>query len=81
LRCTIKGGNPSGHAEALVGRAYDYLGTISFSPSGRYYCSELAVAVYNCWHDPSEAFPKVIKPGELYLYGAILYDSKPRSEW
>jgi hypothetical protein len=69
------------NAGALVGRSYDFLGTIGFSSSRRYYCSELAVTVYKRWHELSEVFPRVIKPGELYLYGAILYDSKPRSEW
>lgn len=67
-------------AKRLVGRDYDFLGTIGFSYPDRYYCSELAVVVYQQWHSPIEKFPRVIKPGELYLFGEILYDSLPRDE-
>lgn len=67
-------------AEQLVGKNYDFLGTIGFNYPNKYYCSELAVEIYKDWHRPIEKFPKVIKPGELYLYGKILYDSLPREE-
>lgn len=65
-------------ARDLVGKGYDFLGTIGFNSPRRYYCSELAVDIYKDWHDPSEKLPVVIKPGELYLWGKILYDSQPR---
>lgn len=67
-------------AEALVGRDYDFLGTIGFNQPNRYYCSELALHVYRPWWRGAERFPKVIKPGELYLFGTILYDSLDREE-
>lgn len=67
-------------AMRLVGSDYDFLGTIGFNFPSRYYCSELVVFVYRQWHSPKEKFPKVIKPGGLYLYGEILYDSLPRDE-
>ncbi|MFW2368911.1 MAG: YiiX/YebB-like N1pC/P60 family cysteine hydrolase [Desulforhopalus sp.] len=67
-------------AMRLVGSDYDFLGTIGFNFPSRYYCSELVVFAYRQWHSPKEKFPKVIKPGELYLYGEILYDSLPRDE-
>jgi len=68
------------NAEKLVGSDYDYLGTIGFSFPSKYYCSELAVTIYKPWFRNKENFPEVIKPGELYLYGSVLYDSLPRDE-
>lgn len=66
-------------ARDLVGKDYDFLGTIGFNNPHRYYCSELAVEIYKDWRDESERIPLVIKPGELYLWGDMLYDSKPRN--
>lgn len=68
------------NAYNLVGKDYDYLGTLGFNFPNKYYCSELAVNIYKEWHNPKLEFPAVIKPGELYLYGKILYDSLPRLE-
>ncbi len=68
------------NAEQLVGKNYDFLGTIGFNSPDRYFCSELAVAVYKEWHRPVERFPDVVKPSDLYLYGNVLYDSFPRDE-
>lgn len=67
-------------AEALVGKGYDFLGVAGVNDPGRYYCSELAVVVYRPWYSGRERFPRVIKPGELYLYGQVLYDSLERAE-
>ena len=64
----------------LIGRDYDFLGTIGFNIEDKYYCSELAVYIYRDWQKPGEKLPKIIKPGELYLFGEILYDSLPRDE-
>jgi len=68
------------NAQKLVGESYDFLGTIGFNYPQKYYCSELAISIYKEWFNPSEKFPQIIKPGELYLYGKILYDSLPRDE-
>jgi len=68
------------NAKKLVGKKYDFLGIIGFNFPDKYYCSELAIYMYKQWHNPQEKFPVVIKPGELYLYGKILYDSLPREE-
>lgn len=68
------------NAKKLVGKNYDFLGTIGFNNPNRYYCSELAVSIYKEWHRPVEKFPDVIKPSDLYLYGNVLYDSLPRDE-
>jgi uncharacterized protein YycO len=68
------------NAQRLVGKEYDFLGTVGFNFPERYYCSELAVRVYSDWFSGKERFPGVIKPGELYLYGRVMYDSLPRDE-
>lgn len=68
------------NALKLVGKKYDFLGTIGFNFPNKYYCSELAINIYNKWHTGKEKFPAVIKPGELYLYGSVIYDSLPRDE-
>lgn len=67
-------------ATKLVGKSYDFLGTVGVNFSDKYYCSEVAVSIYKKWHRPVEKFPLVIKPSELYLYGEVLYDSLPRDE-
>lgn len=67
-------------AEKLVGKNYDFLGTIGFNYPTKYYCSELAISIYQQWYTTREKFPSIIKPGELYLYGKIVYDSLPRDE-
>ncbi len=66
-------------ARSLIGKSYDFLGTIGFNFPSRYYCSELATDIYKEWHGKSEHLPNVITPGELYLWGTILYDSQPRN--
>ncbi len=68
------------NAKNLVGSNYDFLGTVGFNFPHQYYCSELAIHIYEKWYSGKEIFPTVIKPGELYLYGKILYDSLPRDE-
>ena len=68
------------HARSLVGSSYDFLGTVGFDYPDKYYCSELAIAIYEPWYGEREKFPGVIKPGELYLYGRVVYDSRPRDE-
>lgn len=67
-------------ARQLIGKKYDYLGTIGFSHPDKYYCSELVIYIYKKWFKKKEKFPAIIKPGELYLFGQILYDSLPRDE-
>jgi hypothetical protein len=67
-------------ARELIGKRYDYLGTIGFDSPSRFYCSELAVQIYRPWHTSADRLPDVIKPGELYLWGKILYDSLPRGQ-
>jgi len=67
-------------AREYIGKSYDYLGTVGFDSPSRFYCSELAVEIYRPWHTSADRLPDVIKPGELYLWGKILYDSLPRDQ-
>ncbi len=62
-------------ARKLVGRDYDFLGTVGFNYPSRYYCSELVVSIYRPWYRGNEKFPTVIKPGELFLYDRIILSS------
>ena len=68
------------NAKKLIGKSYDFLGTIGFNYPRKYYCCELALSIYKSWQNENEKFPTRILPGELYLYGKILYDSQPRDE-
>ncbi len=68
------------NARQMVGKNYDFLGTVGFNYPNKYYCSELAISIFKEWYSPKEKFPVVIKPGELYLYGKVLFDSLPRDE-
>ncbi len=62
-------------ARSLVGRPYDYTGLIGINHPERYYCSELAVAVYRTWVRKSDHVPPVIPPNELYYWGTVLFDT------
>jgi len=62
-------------ARSLVGRPYDYAGLVGIDRPERYYCSELAVAVYRSWVRKSDHVPPVIPPNELYYWGTVLYDT------
>lgn len=65
-------------ARSLTGRDYDFLGTLGFNVPEQYYCSELVIYVYRDFIEEDETLPHVIEPGQLYLWGEILYDSRPR---
>lgn len=65
-------------ARKLVGMPYDFLGTVGLDHPHAYYCSELAVRVYRNYITKQDKLPKVMEPGQMYLWGTILYDSRPR---
>lgn len=63
-------------ARSLVGRPYDFTGLIGLNVPGRYYCSELAVAVYGSQVDRRrDHIPPVIPPDQLPYWGTVLWDS------
>jgi hypothetical protein len=62
-------------AHTSVGKGYDFLGLAGLDIPDRYYCSELAVAVYRA-HIPSGTYvPRPVTPAQLHYWGRILYDS------
>jgi hypothetical protein len=69
------------HREALIkarghlGKHYDFGGLIGLNHPERYYCSELAVAVYRPWVKKADHLPPVIPPNELYYWGKVLFDT------
>lgn len=62
-------------ARSLVGRKYDYTGLAGVNNPERYYCSELAVAVFRPHHKRSDHLPPVIPPDQLHYWGTVLWDS------
>jgi hypothetical protein len=67
-------------ARKLVGKKYDFLGTVGLNVSERFYCSELAVYIYKPFMSGKEKLPLTMEPGQLYLWGSVLWDSRPRHE-
>ncbi len=65
-------------AAKLVGKPYDFLGTVGGGSKDRYYCSELVVHVYKKHHSENERIPRVIEPGQMFLWGSILHDTGTR---
>jgi len=62
-------------ARELVGRPYDYVGLVGLNAPDRYYCSELAVAIYRPWVRRDDRVPPIIPPNELYYWGTVLFDT------
>ncbi len=65
-------------ARVLVGSGYDLPGIFGINCPDRYYCSELAIHVYEKYFDESDHVPHVIEPSQLYLWGTVLHDTRPR---
>ncbi len=65
-------------ARGLVGSGYDLPGIFGINCPGRFYCSELVVHVYEEFQRESDRVPHVIEPGQLYLWGKVLLDTRPR---
>jgi hypothetical protein len=66
-------------AHLLVGQKYDFTGLVGLQNDARFYCSELAMQVYHQYFDEDDRIPKVIEPGQMYLWGNVLWDSGSRS--
>jgi len=65
-------------ALTTIDKKYDFLGTVGGGSADRYYCSELCVEAYRKHHDKRDHLPRVLEPGQMYLWGQVLYDSRPR---
>jgi len=66
-------------AITLVGKKYDLMGILGLNTKDAYYCSELCLYIYRKHHEEKNNLPKVIEPGQLYLWADILFDSRPKS--
>ena len=62
-------------ARELVGKRYDFLGLVGLNQRDRYYCTELAVAIYRSHARHSDHIPPIIPPHQLHYWGTILFDS------
>ena len=67
------------NARGWIGKGYNYTGLIGINTPGRYYCTQLALRAYEPFMEeaPDNPIPPVIKPGQMYYWGHILYDSGP----
>ena len=65
-------------ARTFVGNKYDFFGIVGLSVEDRFYCSELAFYVYRDYHVPEDHIPRVIEPGQMYLWGEVVWDSRTR---
>jgi hypothetical protein len=62
-------------ARGYVGKGYDFLGLAGIDNPERFYCSELAVAVYRRYIPAGARIPRPVAPSQLHYWGRILYDS------
>ena len=62
-------------AYSLLGKGYDYWGLLGINVDDKFYCSELAVAIYKPYITKDDSIPKPIAPDQLYIFGKVLYDS------
>ena len=70
------------NARTWVGKRYDFLGLAGLDIPDRYYCSELAVAVYRAYIPTGTQVPRPVTPAQLHYWGRILFDSgDPLSNW
>lgn len=63
------------NARKWVGKGYDFLGLAGLNIPDRYYCSELAVAVYRGHIPTGTQVPRPVTPAQLHYWGRILFDS------
>ncbi len=64
-------------ARDLLGKSYDFLGTVGINASEKYYCSELVVCCYSNIKD-SLKLPVVIKPAYLLELGTTVFETPER---
>lgn len=64
-------------ARSYVGRGYDFTGLVGLNGPERFYCSELAVAVYAPHASRKDHLPPVLPPADMHFWATILWDSGP----
>ena len=65
-------------ARGAVGKGYDFSGLVGLSAKDRYYCSELCMFAWAPHQVERDRVPRIIEPGQMYLWGRVLYDSGTR---
>ena len=75
----VAGQQAVANARDKIGEEYDFLGTVGLGTSERFYCTELCAWAYHpFFKSTDEDLPHVLEPGQMYLWGAMVWDSLPR---
>lgn len=65
-------------ARALIGKGYNFAGLVGLNQKDRYYCTQVLIEAYKPYlRDLENPIPIVIKPGQMYHWARIIYDSGP----
>ncbi|CAK7035207.1 MAG: hypothetical protein DELT_00533 [Desulfovibrio sp.] len=67
-------------AREWLGKGYNFTGLVGLDTPDRYYCTQVCLEAYRPFitaEGPDNPIPKIIQPGNMYFWGAILYDSGP----
>ncbi|MDR1397129.1 MAG: hypothetical protein LBJ14_05305 [Desulfarculales bacterium] len=65
-------------ARGWLGQGYNYTGLVGINSPNRFYCTQLAVDAYKPFiENGPNPLPAVIKPGQMYHWGRIVYDTGP----
>ncbi|MDR1975506.1 MAG: hypothetical protein LBQ18_00790 [Campylobacteraceae bacterium] len=65
-------------AGGWIGLGYNYTGLVGLDAPNRFYCTQLAIDAYKDAinaNPPQNPLPQVVKPGQMYHWGRIVYDS------
>jgi uncharacterized protein YycO len=65
-------------ARSKIGLNYNYTGLIGLDTPNSFYCTQLAIDAYKDAieaNPPQNPLPHVVKPGQMYHWGRIIYDS------
>ncbi|MDR2080941.1 MAG: hypothetical protein LBP54_03520 [Campylobacteraceae bacterium] len=65
-------------ARDKIGLNYNYTGLIGLDTPNSFYCTQLAIDAYKEAIEaspPQNPLPHVVKPGQMYHWGRIIYDS------
>lgn len=66
-------------ARSWIGQGYNFTGLVGLDIPERYYCTQVALFAYKPFitQKPDNPIPRIIKPGQMYHWGRIVYDSGP----
>ena len=66
-------------ARSWLGKGYNFTGLVGLDIPERYYCTQVALFAYKPFitEKPDNPIPRIIKPGQMYHWGRIMYDSGP----